>query len=368
MSSPVAGTDLEVVEIGTEPGAVVRVLALGASVASLVATCGDGVRRNVVLGHATAHEYAAGVDYVGGIVGRFANRIAGGRFILDGHEVRASVVAGSHHLHGDPDGWHRRPWSIVSHTPDEVRLRLVSPDGDQGMPGRVEIEAVYTVVGSQLGLDLRATTDSLTVLNPTAHHYFDLAGRDDGSARGDVLDHDLEVAASSYLPVDDTAIPLGRPADVTGTPFDFRAVTTVRRAVTASHPQVRAAGGLDHTLVLDPPAAGATPVRPVAWLSSPRTSTTLEIATDQPGLQVYTGNAFDGAGRDADGRALCRHAGIALETQHFPDSPHHPSYPSTVLRAGQTYRTRTTWTIGPLQPRASSTPPPDPAPEHRRQP
>ena len=337
--------------------------------ASLVATCGDGVRRNLVLGHPTAHEYATGTDYVGGIVGRYANRIAGGQFALGGQEVRTAVVAGGHHLHGDPHGWHRRPWSIVSHTPDEVRLRLVSPDGDQGMPGTVEIEAVYTVVGSQLSLDLRAITDAVTVVNPTAHHYFDLAGRDHGSARGDVLDHDLEVAASQYLPVDDTAIPLGQPVDVAGTPFDFRAATTVGRAVSSDHPQVRAAGGIDHTLVLDPSAAAASPVRPVAWLSSSRTATTLEIATDQPGLQVYTGNSFDGARRGSDGRALRRHGGIALETQHFPDSPHHPAYPSTVLRPGETYRSRTTWTIGPLERRASSsTPPPDPAREHRRQP
>lgn len=333
------------VVLGSAPGLVVRVLALGASVQSLAATCGDGVRRNVVLGHPTAHDYATGVNYVGGIVGRYANRIAGGRFSLDGRDIQADVADRGHHLHGDPDGLHRRTWSIVSHTTDEVRLRLISPAGDQGMPGRLEIEAIYTVTGSCLGLEVGATTDAPTAVNLTAHHYFNL----DGTGDADVLGHDLQVAASRYLPVDDTAIPIGDPADVAGTPFDFRDPAPVGQAVASNHHQVRAAGGLDHTLVLDPPAAGASSVRPVARLSSTRTSTTLEIATDQPGLQVYTGNALDGTRNGSDGRPLQRHAGIALETQHFPDSPNHPSYPSSALRPGETYASRTTWTIGRLE-------------------
>lgn len=326
-----------VLTIGGEPGPVVEVLALGATIHRMVVGCGDGERRNVVLGHPDAAERLASGDYVGGTIGRYANRIAAGRFVLDGEEVRVGTHDRGHSLHGGPDGFDRRVWDVVSHSPDEVVLSLVSPDGDQGFPGTVTATVRYRVDADVVSVGMEAVTDAPTVVNLTNHAYLQL----DGEGAGRVDDHLLTVEADAYTPVDGTGIPLGDHAPVDGTPLDLRTPTRIGDAVRAEHPQVAAARGIDHNYVVR-----GTGLRPAAVLVSPRTRTRVELWTDQPGLQVYTGNALDGSRRGTGGGRYRQGDGVALEPQLFPDSPHRPDWPSAVLRPGETYRSRIEWRFG----------------------
>ncbi len=318
--------------LGEAPGVVLEVLDLGATVHRLWVTGGDGVRRNVVLGHATAQEYLDSADYIGGTIGRYANRIAGGRFVLAGREVRLVANDRGQHLHGGPEGFHRQQWQVEGATDDELRLVLVSPDGEEGYPGTVHAQARFTVGPDRVEVELTATTDATTVLGLTSHAYFDL--EDSGSVDAQLL----QVDASAYLPVDDVGIPLEL-TPVMGTSFDLR---TPRPLVDV----VAATGGLDHNFaLLDGPHTGS--LRPAATLSSPATATRLEVWTDQPGLQVYAGAGFDGTRRSTTGRSYGPGAGIALEPQLFPDTPHRPEFGSALLEPGVTYRSRIEWRFGP---------------------
>src|SRR4051794_40067164 len=209
------GQAVDLHTMGEPPGPVVEVLTLGACVHRLEVACGDGVRRNVVLGHADVAERLASSDYIGGTVGRYANRIARGRFELDGHEVEVGTNDRGNSLHGGPDGFDRRIWEVVRHQPDELALRLVSPDGDQGFPGTVTTEVVYRLDGDAVLVEMSATTDATTVVNLTNHAYFNL----DGEGAGTVDQHLLTVAADAVTPVDDTGIPVGDHLPVDGTPF-----------------------------------------------------------------------------------------------------------------------------------------------------
>ncbi|WP_457109174.1 aldose epimerase family protein [Marmoricola sp. URHA0025 HA25] len=327
--------------LGEPPGPVLVLLDLGATVQSLEVGCGDGVRRDVVLGQATPQEYLESSDYLGSTVGRYANRIAGGRFPLEG----AQVVVGTHDrgnsLHGGPDGFDRRVWEIVDHSEVHAQLSLVSPDGDQGFPGTLHATARFEVVRSDVRVDLTATTDATTVVNLTSHAYFNL----DGAGAGTIDDHVLRVDAEEYTPVDRNGIPLGAHAPVAGTAFDFRAPAAIGPAVRSGEEQVGWARGIDHNYVLH-----GEGLRRAAVLSSRRTGTTLELHTDQPGLQVYTGNFLDGTRPSADGGRYRQGDGIALEPQLFPDTPNRPQFGSAVLRPGETYRSRIVWRFGTQEP------------------
>lgn len=330
---------MTVITIGAAPGIELQVLDLGATVHRLEVTGGDGVRRNIVLGHPTPDEYLDATYYLGGTIGRYANRIAGGRFELDGQPVTVGAHDRGNHLHGGPDGFERRVWDVVHHDDTSVELALTSSDGDQGFPGEVRATVTFTVLGDTVDVVMTATTTATTVVNLTNHAYVNLAGEGSGT----VDDHVLRVAAARYTPVDDTGIPLGDHEPVDGTPFDLREPVVLGEVVRSGHPQVVAASGLDHNLVLD--GAG---LRPVARLDCPATRTRLDLATDQPGLQVYTGNSFDGSRRSTSGRLLRQGDGIALEPQLFPDSPNRPEWPSATLRPGETYRSRLSWTMSAL--------------------
>lgn len=325
-------TALEAVVIGGAPGPELHLLTMGATVHRLVVTGGDGVRRDVSVGLPGAAELLASSDYLGGTIGRYANRIAGGRFDLDGARVELATHDRGNHLHGGPDGFDRRTWDVVTHEPAGVRLRLVSPDGDQGFPGEVTAEAAFSVDGNTVALELTAVTTRPTVVNLTSHAYFNL----DGS--GSVDDHLLQVAASTYTPVDETGIPYGDHAPVDGTPFDLRAPARIGDRVRSAHPQVVQARGLDHNLVVD-----GVGWRPVAVLSSSRSATRMELWSDQPCLQVYTGNFLDGTTVSRDGRLLRQGDGIALEPQLAPDTPNHPAWPTAILRPGEQYNSRMAW-------------------------
>ncbi|WP_019144484.1 aldose epimerase family protein [Aeromicrobium massiliense] len=335
------GRKVRVLRIGSEPGPVVDVLTLGATVHRLEVTGGDGERRNVVLGHPDVAERLASTDYVGGTIGRYANRIAAGRFTLDGREVRVGAHDRGNSLHGGPDGFDRRLWDVVAHTPDAVELRLVSPDGDQGFPGTVTATVRYAVEGDAVTVAMTAVTDAPTVVNLTNHAYVNLAGE----GAGTIDEHLLQVDADAYTPVDPTGIPLGEHEAVEGTPFDLRIARLVGPAVRAEHPQVADARGIDHSFVVS-----GTGLRRAAVLELERTATRLEVWTDQPGLQVYTGNFLDGSRRSTSGGRYRQGDGIALEPQLFPDSPNRPQWPSSVLLPGETYRHRMQWRFGTRRP------------------
>ncbi len=331
------GRDVRLLTIGAEPGPVVEVLALGATVHRLVVACGDGERRNVVLGHPDVEERLASGDYIGGTIGRYANRIAGGRFSLDGHEVEVRTHDRGNSLHGGPDGFDVRLWGVESHTADELVLGLTSPDGDQGFPGMLNTRVRYTVDEHTVRVTMEATADATTVVNLTNHAYFNL----DGEGAGTIDDHELLVEADDFTPVDATGIPLGGHASVEGTPFDFRTARKIGPAIRTEHPQVGDARGIDHNFVVS-----GTGLRRAAALTSKTTRTTVELWSDQPGLQVYTGNFLDGTRRSTSGARYRQGDGVALEPQLFPDSPNRPEWPSAVLRPGETYAAHLEWRFG----------------------
>ncbi len=331
------GGDVRLLTIGSEPGPVVEVLTLGATVHRLVVTCGDGERRNVVLGHPDVEERLASGDYIGGTIGRYANRIAGGRFTLEGQDVEVRTHDRGHSLHGGPDGFDVRLWDVESHEADEVVLSLVSPDGDQGFPGTVTARVRYTVDRDAVRVTMQATTDATTVVNLTNHAYLNL----DGEGAGTIDDHELVVEADEFTPVDATGIPTGGHAPVADTPFDFGTRRPIGPAVRTEHPQVADARGIDHNLVVR-----GSGLRRAATLSSPKTCTSVELWSDQPGLQVYTGNFLDGTRRSTSGGRYRQGDGVALEPQLFPDSPNRPEWPSATLRPGETYAARLEWRFG----------------------
>ncbi len=316
--------------LGSEPGPVLELLDLGATVHRLWVTGGDGVRRNVVLGLATADEYLNSVDYLGGTIGRYANRIRDGRFDLDGKTVELATNDRGNLLHGGPDGFDKRIWEVLSHGPAHATLRLVSADGDQGFPGKLVALAWFEVSSDSVHVSLQATTDAPTVVSLTSHAYFNL----DGDSEGTVGDQLLLVAAEEYLPVDDTGIPTD-PTSVEGAPFDLRRPTRLGLKIDN--------GGFDHNFVLS-----GSGLHPAATLASESTQTRMDVLTDQPGLQVYTGVAFDGSRRSTTGHAYVPGDGVALEPQRYPDAPNRPEFGSAVLRPGETWRSRIEWRFGPL--------------------
>jgi aldose 1-epimerase len=310
--------------LGTAPGPVLHLLDLGATTHRLELTAPDGVRRDVLLGLPTVGARLASTDYLGGTIGRYANRIASGRFELDGAEVRVGAHEHGNHLHGGPDGFDRRLWDVVTLEASAATLQLVSRDGDQGFPGEVTARAAFEVDAGGVTITLTARTDAATVVNLTNHAYFNL----DGAGEGTVDDHLLQVAGDAYTPVDPAGIPLDGHAPVDGTGFDFRGVHPLGSTV------------LDHNYVLR--GAG---LRAVAVLASPVTGLRLEMLTDQPGLQVYTGDGLGLRAPEASA-GLRPRSGIALEPQLFPDSPNHPDFPSAALRPGEVYRSTIRWQVG----------------------
>jgi aldose 1-epimerase len=320
----------------------VAVLSYGGIVQSLHAPDRDGRRDDVVLGFDDVRRYEDDGPYFGALVGRYANRIAGGRFELDGRTHELSVNRGPNTLHGGTQGFDKRVWG-VEEAPGSLRLTLTSPDGDQGFPARLEVAVTYLVDGDALRIDYEARNAEAdggpsTVVNLTNHSYVNLAGEGSGS----VAEHQLQVHAERYLPVSATAIPLGDPAPVDGTPFDFRTPTAIGARWRTGDDQLAVAGGYDHTLVLDGagrPERDGLPL--AATVHDPGSGRVLEVWTDQPGLQFYSGNFLDGTLCGKRGRLYRQGDGFCLETQHWPDSPNRASYPSTVLRPQQTFRTST---------------------------
>ena len=338
------GEPLELFTFANAGGTELRVMTWGAIIVSLRTRDRHGALDDIVLGHDDAAGYARSAAYFGAVVGRYGNRIARGRFTLDGETHQLPLNDGMHHLHGGAHGFDRVTWRAEPFARDAARgvtLQHSSPDGDQGYPGALEARVTYTLGDDDtLTVDYRATTDRATPVNLTQHSYFNLTG----AGRGTVLDHELTIHADRYTPVDATLIPTGELAPVAGTPFDFRDATPIGARVDADDAQLRHAGGYDHNFVLRRARNGE--LTHAAHLADPATGRTLDLHTTEPGLQFYSGNFLDGTVRGKGGRVYAHRGGLCLETQHFPDSPNHPHFPGTVLRPGAEYRSRTVFTFG----------------------
>jgi aldose 1-epimerase len=311
-------------------GLTAEVLPRGAALRSLWVTDVRGRRLNVVLGHHDLASYGRLPGYLGATVGRFANRIRGGRFMLDGRRYQVERNEGPNALHGGRVGWDQRDWEVVDHSPSEVRLRLTSPDGDQGFPGTVRAEATYRVGNDALTITYTATTNAPTVTSIANHTYFNL----DGEAAGPIDDHVLGVAANSYTPVADDLIPTGLLEEVSNTELDWRQPRRLGDRITSPRGELAAHQGLDHNFALNGTA-------PAATLWSRRSGVLLELTSNQPGLQVYTGQYLDDTLVGTSGTTYAARAAIALEAQQFPDSPNQFAFPSSVLSPGQLFSATT---------------------------
>ncbi|WAL63593.1 galactose mutarotase [Amycolatopsis cynarae] len=348
------GTAVYRYTLGNARGMRVRILSYGGIIQTLEVPDRHGHRANVVLGFPTLADYVAknspaagGGVYFGALVGRYANRIAKGTFTLDGRTYHLPVNNNGNSLHGGTSGFDQKVWgaeevpAISGRGTAGLRLSLTSPDGDQGYPGTLRATVTYTLDNeNRLSIDYRATTDKPTVVNLTNHTYWNLAGEGSGT----VYDQRLQLDAGRYTPTDATQIPTGELAPVQGTPFDFRAPVPIGARISDNDPQLLTGQGYDHNWVLD---SGGGPVPTVAARATdPGSGRSLTVSTTEPGIQFYSGNFLTGTLVGTGGKIYRQSAGFALETQHFPDSPNHPEFPSTVLRPGQTYHSTTVYTLG----------------------
>jgi aldose 1-epimerase len=319
------GREVRTYSLGREGGLQVEVMDYGATVRRLAAPTRNGLVE-VTPRYADLQDYVAGKGYLNAAIGRFANRLDHGRFTLDGDARQISINEPPNTLHGGKVGFDRRIWTLADHDPNTLRFTYRSPDGEEGFAGDLQAEAAYRVDGDSLTVTFSATADRPTPVNLTQHFYFNLSGRPDRT----ILDHQVRIAADAYTVVRKDLIPTGELRPVAGTPFDFRQARAVREAVEATgDEQIAFARGVDHNYVLTPGAG------PQVSLHSPDTGLTLEILTDQPGMQVYTGQGMD--------PPFIPHGAIAFEPQGFPDGPNHPQFPSTILRPGQTYSHTSTY-------------------------
>jgi aldose 1-epimerase len=296
-----------------------------------------GVRANVVLGYADLAGYArANKPYFGALIGRYANRIARGRFALDGRPSTLAINDPPNTLHGGTRGFDKVVWMVERATSERICLRHASPDGDEGYPGGLDARVTYSLDGTDgLRIAYEATADAPTIVNLTNHSYFNLGGE----ASGDILGHVLQLDAAHFTPVGPDFIPTGEIAPVAGTPFDFRTPAAIGARIREGHPQLVIGRGYDHNWVLDrTPGAGLVHA---ATAFDPSSGRCVDVSTTEPGIQFYSGNFLDATETGGGGAIYRQSAGFALETQHFPDAPNKPSFPSTVLRPGQTFRSET---------------------------
>jgi len=341
----VSATDTERFTLTNQNGVEIDFIARGGTIASVRVPDRRGRLADVVTGFDTAEEYATDSRYMGCLVGRFANRIAGGRFSLDGVEYTLPLNNGENQLHGGPCGFSSRTWRVAPFRRSGISgavLALESDAGDQGFPGRLLARVTYALDDDNgLTVSYSAVTDAPTVVNLTQHSYFNLAGHD----AGDILAHELEIDATYITPVDEHQIPTGAFRGVRGSPFDFLTAHEIGERIADEDEQLRIGLGYDHNFVLNhslDAGPGAAPAF-AARLHDPKSGRALEISTTEPGLQVYTGNHLDRGRPGKGGHRYPRYGAIALETQHFPDSPNQPQFPTTVLRPGEEFLSTTVY-------------------------
>ena len=342
-----AGEAVELFVLSNAKGMRVEILNYGATIVRWTAPDRDGVFADVVLGYDTLADYEAGGSYFGAVVGRFGNRIAGGRFRLDEQEfsLPTNNAPGGIpcHLHGGPKGFDRRVWQAEVKAEGEnarLELRLTSEAGDAGYPGKLDVKVIYLLRANHtLEVSYQATTDAATPVNLTQHTYFNLAG----GAAGDITGHILQMPASHYLPVDQGQIPLGRLEPVAGTPFDFLVPRPIGARIAESHPQIKIGHGYDHCWVFDE-RDGLRHL--AAKVLEPLSGRMLEVWTTEPGVQLYSGAFIKPGDVGKGGVNYQPRSGFCLETQHYPDSPNRPEFPNTILRPGEIYRSVTSFHFG----------------------
>lgn len=325
-------------------GAILEVTNYGGTIRRIVVPDQEGKMADVVLGFRTLAEYIKDSPYFGCIIGRYGNRIANGEFSLDGvkYELAKNNAPGNMpcHLHGGEVGFDKVLWSAIPATSKDaasIKLTYRSADGEEGYPGNLNVDVTYTWTNeNELRIEYKAVTDKATPVNLTQHTYFNLAGHDSG----DILGHELMIKADKYTPVNAGLIPTGKLADVKGTPFDFLQPMTIGARVDANNEQIKYGGGYDHNWVLNKSSDG---LELVGLLSDPVSGRSMEIWTSEPGLQFYSGNFLQGNLVGKSGKAYVHRGGLCLETQHFPDSPNKPDFPSTILKPGEEYNTTTVY-------------------------
>ena len=334
------GTRIEVFTLTNASGMEVRAINYGAIIASIRVPDRGGKLGDVVLGYDTLDGYLKDTRFFGAVVGRYGNRIARGKFSLEGREYTLAINNAPNHLHGGPNGFNKQVWTAsilaTGAKGPSVTFTRTSPDGEEGYPGTLQVRVTYTLTdANEVDIQYEATTDKPTVVNLTQHSYFNLMG----AGNGPIIDHGLRINADRYTPVDSTLIPTGKIVEVAGTPLDFRSPKFIGARIDASDEQIKIGGGYDHNFVLNRQGTG---LAHAVWLNDERTGRSLDVFTTEPGIQFYTGNHLDGvAGKG--GATYSRRSGLCLETQHFPDSPNKPDFPSTIVKPGTPYTSHTVW-------------------------
>jgi len=343
-SSRFQGTPVDEVTLKNRRGVELHAISYGGIITSLKVPDRAGKPGDIVLGFDKPESYWADPPppFFGAIVGRYGNRIGKGKFTLDGKPYSLATNNGVNHLHGGNKGFDKVLWAIATKDAPEGSQAIfsrTSKDGEEGYPGNLQVRVTYTLTEkNELIVDYHATTDKATPVNLTQHSYFNLAG--EGS--GDILGHQLTIDADRYTPVDDTLIPTGELAPVQGTPFDFRQPTAIGARIDQDNPQLKNGKGYDHNWVLTRKGTG---LQHAARLTDPKSGRTMDVATTEPGLQFYSGNFLDGTIKGKGGHVYAHRSGLCLETQHFPDSPNKPKFPSTILQPGKAYESRTVFTF-----------------------
>lgn len=335
------GEAVELITLTNAHGVELRAMTYGAIIVSLTVPDRAGQLGDIVLGYDSLAGYVKSSPYFGAVVGRYGNRIAKGKFTLDGADYTLAVNNGPNALHGGLRGFDKVVWSAdTMRTVGGVgiRFRYVSKDGEEGYPGTLTTIVTYTLTdANEVHIAYEATTDKATPVNLTQHAYFNLAGH------GDILAHVLTLNADRFTPVDSTLIPTGELEPVAGTPFDFTTPHAIGERIGADHQQLKFGGGYDHNFVL---TRADTGLALAAVLKEPTSGRVLEVRTTEPGVQFYSGNFLDGTLTGKGGVVYAHRTGLCLETQHFPDSPNQAAFPNTILRPGQTYRSLTVWRFG----------------------
>jgi aldose 1-epimerase len=332
------GRTADLYSLRNEKGMTVKITNFGGIVVSWTAPDKNGMYEDITLGCDSLSGYLKGTPYFGAIIGRYGNRIAKGRFSLDGTEYTLATNNIGNHLHGGIRGFDKVLWTATPVNGSEPALKLsyTSPDGEEGYPGQLQIEVTYTLQqDNALKIEYSATTDKKTVCNLTNHAYFNLAG----AGKGDIMGHELVLYADRFLPVDSTLIPTGELKPVAGSVFDFTRPVAIGAGINdTTDAQIRAGGGYDHCWVLN---TGTTPVKLAAVLSDPVSGRKMEVYTTEPAIQFYSGNFLDGTVIGKGNIPYKHRTGLCLETEHYPDSPNQPEFPTTVLNPGETYRSTT---------------------------
>lgn len=333
------GRPVQLFTLTNAHGVEVRFIDYGGIILSVRTPDRTGQLDDITLGYDSLAGYLRSTPYFGALIGRYGNRIAKGRFTVDGTTYTLATNDGPNHLHGGVRGfdkvlWHAEPFRDARGV--GAVLTYVSRDGEEGYPGNLAVRVTYTLTNDDaLVFEYHATTDRATPVNLTQHTYWNLAG----PGRTTILDHQLTLSASHFTPIDSTLIPTGEIRDVAGTPFDFRAPTTIGARIGERDDQLRFGRGYDHNWVLD--RAPADTLAFAARVYEPRSGRVLEVSTTEPGVQFYSGNFLDGTLTGKGGVVYAHRTGLCLETQHYPDSPNHPNFPSTILRPGTTYHSTT---------------------------